>query len=300
MKNGYKKNNLQQIRGFCAVMEEGSILQASKKMCTAQSNVSLQISSLEKVLGICLFKRKNQRLFPTSEALRYYKICKKTLSEVDFLFENASTTIKRDYDNIIKIAAHSYMLSHILPPYFKKIIETNPKVKFELHNISNEEAMDFLEHGIIDLAFYPANQDRISKSIETKKFYKCAFAIGMHKNHPLAKIPEKEITWNLLADYDFITLGKGVTAQSGNSIIASYNINSRFSIKNSTWEICSGLIKEGLTIGGTDLQYAKWHKDVILKNVPNLMPDYIFHVLQNKKTQISKSSKQLLEIMLSS
>ncbi len=117
-------------------MEEGTILQASKKMNTAQSNISLQISSLEKTLGISLFKRENQRLFPTPEAKRFYKVCKKALNEVDFLFENAGATIKQDYDNIIRIAANSYMFSHILPPFFKKILQTNPKAEFELHNSS--------------------------------------------------------------------------------------------------------------------------------------------------------------------
>lgn len=300
MSQGYKKNKIQQIRGFCTVIEEGSILQASKKMNTAQSNVSLQVSSLEKTLGITLFKRENQRLIPTPEALRFYKVCKKTLREVDFLFENASKNIKQDYDNVIKLAAHSYMLSHILPPHFKKLIEVNPKVKFELHNSSYQESIDMLESGIIDFAVFPAKKEELPKNIEMTEFYKCQFGIVLIEEHPLAKMQEKDITWNLLSEYDLITLGKSVTAQNGSSIIKTYGINSRFCIENGTWETCMGVIREGLSVGGVDKKYSEWYKDLIVKSCPHLIPDYKFHVLQKKTATISIGSQTLLEIMLPS
>jgi DNA-binding transcriptional LysR family regulator len=297
MKNGYKKNKLQQIRGFCTVIEEGSILKASKKMNTAQSNISLQVSSLEKTLGISLFKRENQRLFPTPEALRFYKVCKKALNEVDFLFENAGATIKQDYDNIVRFAGHSYMLSHILPPYFKKMIKQNPKVKFEIHNSGYTEAMDMLETGIIDFAVLPETKEDLPKNIILYEFYKCKFGIGMHENHPLAKISEEDITWDLLSKHDVVTLEKGLTTQGGTAVIKNYGINSRFSINNGNWEICMGLVKEGLTISGADIGYSKWHNDIIVKNVSNLMPKYQFNILVNTKTDISKSSKEFLQIL---
>ena len=299
MKQGYKKNKLQQIRGFCTVMEEGSILQASKKMNTAQSNISLQISSLEKTLGISLFKRENQRLFPTPEAKRFYKVCKKALNEVDFLFENAGATIKQDYDNIVRISAHSYMFSHVLPPHFKKMIELNPKVKFELHHSGLDEALDMLETGIIDFAIFPTKKEDLPQNIEMQEFYKCEFGIGVNKEHPLAKVKEKNITWDLLAQYDFITLGRDATVQNAKSIIESYGINSRFKLYNGTWEIGAGIVKEGLTISGADTLYGKSHKGMIMKKCPHLAPNYKFHILQNKKSTISKSAEQLLNIALS-
>ena len=300
MSQGYKKNKIQQIRGFCTVIEEGSILQASKKMNTAQSNVSLQVSSLEKTLGIILFKRENQRLIPTPEALRFYKVCKKTLDEVDFLFENASKNIQQDYDNMVKLAGHSYMLSHILPPYFKQLIAVNPKVQFELYNCSYQEGMDMLESGIIDFAVFPAKKEDLPEHIEIREFFKCQFGLAIPKDHPLINVPDNEITWNMIAKYDFVNLGKGITAQGFKNIMKDNSIDSRFTMHNGTWEICMGMIKEGLSIGGIDVKYSEWHNDIVIKSCPKLMPEYKFHTLRNKTVSTSKSSAELLDVILHS
>lgn len=302
MKMGYKRNKLQQLKLFCAVIEEGNLLKAANKMNTAQPNVSLQIKSLEKSLNVELFKREKQRLIPTPEALRYYKMCKKSIEEIDFLLGDAMNVIKEDYDNLIKIAAHSYMLSHILPPYFKKIIEINPKVKFELHNSSYIEAMDMLESGAVDFAVYPADLQNLPKGIEARGFYKCSFGLAMAKNHPLATVKDQDITWNMIADHDFVTLGEGVTAQGAKKALQDGGVSSRFRVHNGTWEICSGIINENLTLGGSDVKYLtpfKKYSNLTIKHCPSLLPDYQFYTLTNKNTFRSKSADKILEILQS-
>ena len=297
MRNTYKKNKLQKLRSFCAVIEEGGALKAEKKLNLAQPNISLQVSSLEKDLNITLFKREKQRLIPTPEALRLYKICKKSVEEIDFIFEDAGASIKHDYDDKIRIAAHTYMLSHILPPYFKKIIEKRNNFNFELYNTGYEETIDLLNSGTIDFAVFPTKKEDLPKNIEAIEFYKCEFGIILHKNHPFAKVDDKDITWNLISQYDYISLGKKVTAQNLKSTLEINGIDSKFKLYNGTWEICLGLIKEELTISGADVEYAKGHKDIITKKCNHLMPDYKFYILTNKSCKISKASKDLLKIL---
>lgn len=296
----YKKNKTQLLRGFCAVMEEGGVIKASKKLNISQSSISLQISSLERDLDFQLFIRENQKVIPTEEAKRLYKISKKALEEVDMIFTNSKEAIKTDYDNIIRLAGHSYMLSHILPPFFKKMIAKNPKVQFELSHVNQKEAMDMLEHGMIDIAVFPAIKKELPKSVEVKEFYKCKSAIIMSKHHPLAKVPEKEITWDLLAKYDFLTLGKGVTAQGLKKVMQDNALNSRFILHHGTWEICVGIVNEGVAITGSDYRYLQklqGNTDLIIKNCPWLLPEYEFFLLKNKNTIISKSSADFISIL---
>jgi DNA-binding transcriptional LysR family regulator len=297
MRHWYKKNKLQQLRGFCAVIEEGSVLKACKKMNIAQSSVSLQISSLERDLKVKLFKRDKQRLIPYPEALRFYKIAKKSLDEIDFMFENAMQSMKYDYDNIIKIAGHTYMLSHILPPYYKKILGNQPDTRFEIWNSSYEEAIDMLNNGSVDIAIYPVGNDFKMKNIEINEFYKCQFGIGVSKDHALAEIKDEEITWEMLSKYDYITIGKSVTTQGLKSRIEANRISSKFALHNGTWEICMGIMKEGLSVSGADTGYGKWHDDIVVKKCPHLAPEYKFHVLTNNKTNISKASNEFLSIL---
>jgi LysR family transcriptional regulator for bpeEF and oprC len=52
MINNYKKNKLDQLKGFCAVVEFGAIVEAAKKLHISESSISTQISSLERDLKI--------------------------------------------------------------------------------------------------------------------------------------------------------------------------------------------------------------------------------------------------------
>lgn len=300
MRYWYKKNKLQQLRGFCAVIEEGSVLKAAKKLNIAQSSVSLQISSLERDLKIKLFKRDKKKMSPNPEAFRLYKICKKQLLEIDMIFENVSKTIKYDYDNIIKIAGYSYMLSHILPKYYKKMIEFNKNVRFEIWNCKYEEAIDMLNNGIIDIAVYPIDTNICFNNIEAHKFYEYKLAIGMHKNHPLAKIKKEDLTWEVLAKHDFVTLGSGISIRGFKNIVDEYQINSKFILHNGTWETAMGLVKEGLSISCGDIEYAKWHSDIAIKMLPSdSIIKYQFYILTNKVSQTSKASVDFLKILKS-
>lgn len=292
----YKKNHLHQLRGFCAVIETGSIMKAAEKLKTVHSNISLQILALERETKLKLFTKDNRKSIPTKEGLRLYKISKKILNDVDNLFENTISQIKIESDNIITIAAHSYVLSHLLPPYFSQIIVQNPDVQFELHNVNKEEAINMLQDELVDFIVFPL--DKISpKNIVLVDFHKCRFTLAMHKDHPLATVNEKDITWDNLTEYDFISLGKNVTAQNASNSLDKYNVNSRFQIHNGTWEICLHLIKEKLTISGTDYQYFNKDSSLVLKVCPQLLPNYSFSIGIKKGSILSNSSCQLIEII---
>jgi DNA-binding transcriptional LysR family regulator len=297
MQYWYKKNKLQLLRGFCAVIEEGSALKASSKLNIAQSSISLQISSLERDLGVELFRRENQKLIPTKEALRFYKMCKRFVLELDSLFVNVKNLLAEDFENKVRIAGHSYMLSHILPPFFEKMVKRNPNIEFDIYNYNYDEALQALSAGDVDFAIYPAFSNIVPKNIVVKPFYKCVFAIGMNKNHPLVDVPEEKITWTLLSQYDFINLGKDMTAQGMKPELQNYAIKSRFKLFNGNWDICTGIVKQGLSITGADVGYAKWHPDLILKSCPQLMPNYEFSLLVKQDGVLYQSAQEMLEML---
>ena len=58
----YKKNRLQQIKGFYYTALLGSVSKASKIMKVNQSTVTLQIQSLEQYMGITLLNRSSKPL----------------------------------------------------------------------------------------------------------------------------------------------------------------------------------------------------------------------------------------------
>lgn len=99
------------------------------------------------------------------------------------------------------------MLSHILPPYFKKMIKKNPKVKFELYNSSYSEGLELLNSGNVDFAVFPIGKHQELKNVKIYEFYKCTFGLITHKDHPLINMPEDELSWNKISNYNYVTLG---------------------------------------------------------------------------------------------
>src|SRR5678815_4962918 len=68
----YKQNRLQQLRGFCAVVETRSVSKAASRIHLTQPTVSLQVQSLERDLGATLFERRGPRIELTFEGALLY------------------------------------------------------------------------------------------------------------------------------------------------------------------------------------------------------------------------------------
>jgi hypothetical protein len=87
MSFNYKKNKLDQLKGFCAVVECGnSINHTAIKNCISTTTISKQIASLEEDLGFLLFDRAKNRLVINEKGKEYYKEAKKILLDLDKIY----------------------------------------------------------------------------------------------------------------------------------------------------------------------------------------------------------------------
>jgi DNA-binding transcriptional LysR family regulator len=282
----YKKNKTQLLRGFCAVIEEGSTIKASKVLNISHSAISLQISTLEKSLKFKLFERKNQRLIPTKDGLKFYRLSRRFLTDLDFIFKNAKQLINENYENNVKIASNEYIFSYIMPSYFKKMIEKKPNIQFEIHNTSLEEGLLFLNSRVVDFVIFPIPKFHIKKAnISYIPFRKSYFGLNIPFNHPLHNVKAREISWNMVSKFEYLSLNPSFAG-------------SRFKIFNKTPEICFGIAREGMVIVGGERLYATWHKEkLIFKECPNLEPVCDFYILK-RKGEISVYAKEMLKLML--
>ena len=104
----YKKDRLNQLRGFCAVVQNDcSLIKASEKLGLEKPAISKQISALERDLGIELFDRsKHKTLVLTKEERLFYDEVVLKLQGIDGLFRNFSEKINEIDKNSIKIAGN--------------------------------------------------------------------------------------------------------------------------------------------------------------------------------------------------
>jgi hypothetical protein len=124
----YKKNKLDQLKGFCAVVECGSIAEAAKVLCISEPSVSLQISSLEKDLGVQLFDKVGRSLKLNQNGRAYYEKASEILKNFEDLY-NKDFVVKISKWDIWKIRFNNFLkfcfdnnVNRILKSKFFKVV----------------------------------------------------------------------------------------------------------------------------------------------------------------------------------
>ncbi len=90
----YKRNRIQQLKGFYYTVQTKSISKAAKKMGLTQAAVTLQIQSLERDLGVKLFIREKQKITLTAAAKTLYAQSAHYICGLDELFESFINNVR--------------------------------------------------------------------------------------------------------------------------------------------------------------------------------------------------------------
>ena len=145
----YTDFDLNALKIFVAVFENGSIDLASKKMFITQPAVSIAIKKLEERLGGKLFVRLPKGTKPTEEGIRFYAYCKNALKQIEngirgFSFEQASK-------GTLRIGASPSIIK-LLMPSIATFCQTYPNVKLAFTEVIASRLQKYLLKGEIDLA----------------------------------------------------------------------------------------------------------------------------------------------------
>lgn len=200
----YKRNRLQQIRGFCYTVQTGSMSKSAKKIGLSQSSITLQIQSLERDLGIKLFVRNKTKIKPTPEGEKFYSYCISQIHQIDSLFENFLKHLQENNLKTLDVASNHAGISYILPKYLKQFKITHPDINFKIRNLSKSDCFSRLLNDEIDMFIYPMNCDEIPEEFEFLPIVKYQPILLTRKDHPLSK--KKKITLADVAKYDLVRI----------------------------------------------------------------------------------------------
>ncbi|MES9968462.1 MAG: LysR substrate-binding domain-containing protein [Candidatus Thiodiazotropha sp.] len=142
---------LQSLRTFQAVVEEGGILSASRRLNTVQSNVTARIKRLEAEVGACLFYRKGRglELAPSGRVLLEY--ARKILQ----LETQAGMAVRQvgEQTGELRIGSMETFTAVHLPQALKRVRLTYPGLDLRVEtNTSSDLLESVLEHKL-DCAF---------------------------------------------------------------------------------------------------------------------------------------------------
>ncbi|MGG6898541.1 LysR family transcriptional regulator [Rhizobium sp. BR 315] len=143
--------DLRQIKCFVALVEEGSVTGAARRLNVVQPAVSMSLRKFEDEFGVVLFDRTARGVVVSQKARGLYEICVHILDQVA-----AAADVLRCGDietpttlTVGSLPSGEYSL---LPVALSAVAEAFPGCKITSRHSFNEELLDRVSQGLLDIA----------------------------------------------------------------------------------------------------------------------------------------------------
>ncbi|MDF2565180.1 MAG: putative LysR family transcriptional regulator [Massilibacillus sp.] len=147
------------MHAFYAVVEEGNISHAAKRLDVAQPALSKQMKKLEESLGVQLFERGSRRIRLTEAGQVLYTRVEQILGMVDGTV-NEITAIGSGVMGSLKIGTVTTSGATLLPGLIKEFHKRYPKVTFQLWEGEGKHILELLDNRIIEIGITRTHVDR--------------------------------------------------------------------------------------------------------------------------------------------
>ncbi len=294
----YKRNRIQQIKGFCCAVQNGSISGAARKMGLTQSAVTLQIKSLERDIGVKLFDREGQKIKLTEAGKIFYSQSIYYLHGIEDLFESFSKFNQDKSLNVVNIAANHAVISYILPKYIKIFKDANPEVRFKICNLSKAECIERILKDEIDMFIYPMSQDEVPDELDFIPIAKYQPILLTKPQHPLAK--KKRVTLSDISNYEIVRIDpKLITLPTFEEILKTHNIRSKIEFEMSDWEILKKFVKADIGIAIISNIVLEGDNQIELsgRSLTEYFPEMTYGILVKKGKRLSCIKKQFFNLL---
>lgn len=179
--------DLQQLRYFQAVVEQGSISKAAELLHIAQPSLSISIAKLENELGVKLFDRMNHRIQLNHIGERFYARTQRIFVDVKEALTEISD-IAGSHTKEVKIASTA---SNICTELLSFFMAEHPDYHITQFIHGQPHVQELLETGSIDFAITTGPFE--SGIIEWTPLIQEQLVILMSKKHTLATAKELSI-----------------------------------------------------------------------------------------------------------
>gem|GEM_PF-78293 len=148
--DGSRRMNLDQLRSFRAVAEEGGFSRAAEALFLTQSTISMQVAALERELGVRLFERLGRRVVLThaGDAMLGYAV--RILSQVDES-RRTMTSFRGLEAGELVVGASLTIGSYLVPELFGLFHRQHPGIRLLLEIAPTPRQVGQIASGKLDL-----------------------------------------------------------------------------------------------------------------------------------------------------
>jgi DNA-binding transcriptional LysR family regulator len=187
---------LRHLRYFVAVAEALNFTKASARLRIAQPALSRQVQDLEDEIGVDLLKRSPRGVTITAEGRLFLEEAREVLRCADESVEKVRALARGEYGELHVGYAPSPTVE-ILPPALAAYQKAFPRVRVLLHDLSEQELIDGLQNGTLELALMPGAAGLQSGSLEFEPLRSYPICVALAPTHRFARL--KSITLEKVA-----------------------------------------------------------------------------------------------------
>src|SRR5262245_24299035 len=241
----YKQNRLQQLRGFCAVVETRSVSKAAERMRLTQPTVSLQVQALEREFRTRLFERRGPRLDLTPEGKLLYELARPLvdgLVQLEREFEARRNNVEQGR---LAIAAGESTIQYVLPSTVQKFAASHPGISLALNNVTGVDGLQQLRERRVDFCVGPLLD--VPPDLEFEPVVSFDPVLITALDHPLAK--RRRVTLRQISQYPLIMPPRHLsTWRQVEMVFLRHELRYEVRLEMGGWEVIKRYVELGLGI----------------------------------------------------
>lgn len=204
--------NLNQLRYFVSVAENGSFTRAAASQYISQTAITQQIHALEENVGAKLFDRNSRPVSLTPAGKVFLKEAREILGRMDVALariREASVGLEGE----LRLGYTKGYEHSDLPKHLRGFHQEYPNVLISCYRCDTDMLASGVLHGEYDVIFtWDSTNIRQEASIELRVFERVPLYVALYADHPLAR--RKELTRRELKQENILYMSPSGTGNS--------------------------------------------------------------------------------------
>lgn len=283
--------NLEALRCFCAVIEEGSFRAAADRLHRSQPAISQQVKSLEKELGQVLLERKTCRMTPMGSLL--YDRARHILNETEGLARELE-----DFDEAqageLRVGTSDTTALYVLPEVVRQFAQAMPQTHLAMVNRPSRAIAEQVARGELDLGIVtlPVDNDELIE----RDLFEQHLALVVPVDHALAS--RNRVNLSELREEPFLLLN--ANTRTGSVLRALFTreaFTPQVVLDSGSFEVIKRYVGEGIGVAFLPrIAVTPEDRRLATVNVSGL-PRVRIGVIQRRHAYHTKAERAFLELL---
>jgi DNA-binding transcriptional LysR family regulator len=194
--------NLDRLKAFCLVGQDGGLLRAAQKLKLSPATISLRLKHLEEEVGAQLFERRPNKLLLTDKGQLLLPQAQRILQQIDDTVASLREQRGRCEGDVSVLVGSD--MAHFFAPRIAKFVQNYPQVNLKILVNPSPDSLELLIGGQGDFAI--GRFLKVPKSIATYALFTSTIAAIYDREHLLGR--RKRLTLRDLASCGLIVTSR--------------------------------------------------------------------------------------------